>query len=416
MLRTASIVPEDDDLTERRTSAREDIARKLAVEKEKWERSRERERRLAERRSRSRSPLGGWVCRTARGAGGAGRGGGRAGGGGLQRADMSSHYSSSQDSARAVTSESDVEVRRAAKQEKEKVRKEERKKEEEEGVMVMVPVDVLSEAMPVFLKEGFSTRQSIFAVSTVLVASGADLEKFNISLGHCQRSKTRQRESIGSTALANFATEAKDGNFPLVVHYDVKQLTQDFDGRKETLAREVLVVTSPHLKREVLLAAVPLEQETGLGVKTEMFNELDDLGIKDQVVMEVADSTNVNFGRNEGAVIHLQVLLQKPLLAVECVHHTEELPAKRVMEVVSERPSTSPEDKMFANIKSAWNKIMDADNDDAVYGVFDWAAHTGTGQEVAAREVLAWAKEAKKLKKYSRGDYNDCLNLILFFL
>ena len=96
-----------------------------------------------------------------------------------------------------------------------------------------------------FLKEGFSARQSIFAVSTVLVASGADLEKFNISLGHSQRSKTRHRESIGSTALANFAAEAKDGNFPLVVHYDGKQLTQDFGGRKETLAREVLVVTSP---------------------------------------------------------------------------------------------------------------------------------------------------------------------------
>ena len=126
MLRTASIVPEGDDLTERRTSAREDIARKLAVEKEKWERSRERERRLAERRSRSRSPLGGWVCRTARGAGGAGRGGGRAGGAGLQHAKMSSHHSSSQDSARAVTSKSVVEVRRAAEQEKEKVRKEAR--------------------------------------------------------------------------------------------------------------------------------------------------------------------------------------------------------------------------------------------------------------------------------------------------
>ena len=107
------------------------------------------------------------------------------------------------------------------------------------------------------------------------------------------------------------------------------------------------------------MAAVPLEQETGMGVATEMFNQLDDLGIKDQVVMEVADSTNVNFGRNEGPIIHLQVLLKKPLLAVECVHHTEELPAKRVMEVVSERPSTSPEDKMFANILSVWNKIMD---------------------------------------------------------
>ena len=52
----------------------------------------------------------------------------------------------------------------------------------------MVSVDVLNTVMPVFLKESFSTRLSIFAVSTVLVASGADLDKFNISLGHCQSS------------------------------------------------------------------------------------------------------------------------------------------------------------------------------------------------------------------------------------
>ena len=48
MLRTASIIPEDDDLMEYSTSAREDIACKLAVEKDKWERSRDRERRLTE--------------------------------------------------------------------------------------------------------------------------------------------------------------------------------------------------------------------------------------------------------------------------------------------------------------------------------------------------------------------------------
>ena len=280
----------------------------------------------------------------------------------------------------------------------------------------MVSVNVLSEVMPVFLKEGFSTRQSIFAVSSVLVASGADLEKFNISVGHSQRSKARHRDSIGSTALALLASEAKEGDYPLVVHFDGKQLTQDYGGRKETLPREVLVVTSPHLERGVLVAAVPLEQETGLAVAQEMYNQLEALGIKDQVVMEVADSTNVNFGRNEGAVLHLQVLMQKPLLAIECVHHTEELPAKSVMEVVSARSSTSPEDRMFAKILAAWNKIMDADDDDAVYRVFDWDTHTGTGQEVAAREVLAWAREAKRSKEFSRGDYTDCLNMILFFL
>ena len=71
---------------------------------------------------------------------------------------------------------------------------------------------------------------------------------------------------------------------------------------------------------------------------------------------------------------------------------------------------------MFAKILAAWNKIMDADDDDAVYRVFDWDTHTGTGQEVAAREVLAWAREAKRSKEFSRGDYTDCLNMILFFL
>ena len=44
-----------------------------------------------------------------------------------------------------------------------------------EGVQVMVPVNILNEVMPVYLKEGFSTRQAIFAVATVPVASGADL-------------------------------------------------------------------------------------------------------------------------------------------------------------------------------------------------------------------------------------------------
>ena len=81
-----------------------------------------------------------------------------------------------------------------------------------------------------------------------------------------------------------------------------------------------------------------------------MFRQLEDVGITDQVAMEVADSTGVNFGHQEGAILHLQNLLEKPLLAVECVHHTEELPAKKIMEVVSKRKSTSPEDKMFAKI------------------------------------------------------------------
>ena len=120
----------------------------------------------------------------------------------------------------------------------------------------------------------------------------------------------------------------------------------------------------------------------------------------------------MNFGRQEGAILHLQNMLQKPLLTVECVHHTEELPAKKVMEDVSKRPSTSPEDKMFAKILSAWNEIMDAD-DDAVYRVFDWDTHSGTGQKLATKEVLAWLQEGEKHKQ-DCGDYTDCQTMCFF--
>ena len=68
---------------------------------------------------------------------------------------------------------------------------------------------------------------------------------------------------------------------------------------------------------------------------------------------------------------------------MECVHHTEELPAKKVMEVVSKRKSTSPEDKMFAKILEAWNEITDADDDKQCTGCL-------TGKPTSARGRRWW--------------------------
>ena len=67
----------------------------------------------------------------------------------------------------------------------------------------MVPVDILKEVMPVYLKEGFSTMQAIFTVATVLLASGADLDKFVISIGSCHRSVVETRETISEILLSS---------------------------------------------------------------------------------------------------------------------------------------------------------------------------------------------------------------------
>ena len=76
----------------------------------------EKEERLAMMRNRSRSPLDGWVSCTTRGTGGAGLGRGQTGGSQLQQDEMYSHHSSSRGSTGAVSSESDLEVRRAVEQ------------------------------------------------------------------------------------------------------------------------------------------------------------------------------------------------------------------------------------------------------------------------------------------------------------
>ena len=173
-----AIVEEDDDIKERLSISDAEIEKRLVKEREMWERQKQREMRekgsSRRSRSRSRSPVG-WLQRAARGgreAGarggrGAGRGGGRAGGSGLQHVDYIPNLSSGHEEG--ITSESDADTRKWKEAERKK-KKEEQKREEMEGVQVMVPVDILKEVMPVYLKEGFSTKQAIFAVATVLVA------------------------------------------------------------------------------------------------------------------------------------------------------------------------------------------------------------------------------------------------------
>ena len=98
------------------------------------------------------------------------------------------------------------------------------------------------------------------------MASGADLDKFVISIGSCHHSVVETRETIKETLLSRFTTEAKDGNFP--VHFDGKQLNRDFGGRRETMSREVLVLTFPYLEKNILVGAVPMETETSYAVAT----------------------------------------------------------------------------------------------------------------------------------------------------
>ena len=66
-----------------------------------------------------------------------------------------------------------------------------------------------------------------------------------------------------------------------------------------------LVVTFTILKSDVRVGVAPMEVETGYIVATELYRQLAEVRITDQVVMEVADSIGVNFGNQEGAIFHM---------------------------------------------------------------------------------------------------------------
>lgn len=131
----------------------------------------------------------------------------------------------------------------------------------------------------------------------------------------------------------------------------------------------------------------------------------------------VADTTNSNFGTDEGAMYHLQRNLDRPILEIPCGHHVEQLPPPAVAEAVSGRESTGPKDPLLAKWKESWNLVLEALQDpDVIYRTFDWEEVAGTEKERIAKEVLQWAREAKRTMIFSRGDYLDTLNLLLLFL
>ena len=295
--------------------------------------------------------------------------------------------------------------------------KEKRKKEIEEGVRATIPVDLLWQVMPVAVKEKLTTRQLIMIISAVLIRCDVPLDKFSLSLRTAQRYKKNTVQKIGSDALETLAEKAKEGDFPLLAHFDEKILTHDFEGKKESAGRMVTTLTLPYLEHDQLVNAAAMKDGSGFQSASEVFMGLAGLDVLDQVIGVVADTTNSNFGQEEGAMQHLQRMMDKPILEIPCTHHTEELPAKDVQEAVSGRKSSGPTDPLFVKWSNAWNTVKEAfeQSIDFEFKKFNWEEKEGSVTEAIAKLVMEWARKAKKEKKFSRGDYDNALNYLLAF-
>ena len=246
--------------------------------------------------------------------------------------------------------------------------------------------------------------------------TGDRIIEIQIITNHFRYSKGRS-EVIGDKALDDWAEETVAGGHPVVIHFDEKHLSFDFDNKKDSAAVMMTTLSSPDSDHCQLTGATIMEETTGVEIAGQVHVQVEGVDVAPQVIAAVADTTNPNFGVDEGAMYHLQRNLGRPILEVPCGHHVEQLVPPAVVEAVSGRESTGPKDPLLSKWKESWNLVMAAlEDDDVIYCTFDWEAVEGTEKERIAKEVLKWAREAKKKENFSRDDYLNTLNLLLLFL
>ena len=195
--------------------------------------------------------------------------------------------------------------------------------ESDEFVEAKIPKDILAKILPLAIKEGLSVRQAVMMVSGFLVGCELNLEDFIISTTTCQRALTDHCGAIGSEALDKYVKEVKDKDLKVFCHFDGKIIEEDFEGKRQNQHRLIYLISSPSLGREQLLGVAPLEKESGYSIALEVYNQLLGQECDSQVAGVVFDSTAVNTGGEEGAGIHLQRLLDRPILVEECGHHVQ---------------------------------------------------------------------------------------------
>ena len=144
-----------------------------------------------------------------------------------------------------------------------------------------------------------------------------------MSKSSAMKYRKEMTEQIADEANEKFCEEAKRSDAKLLIHFDGKMLKQYMGGVKQLVERLVCLVSSPWMRREVFMFAAPLFDLSGYNTALVIFNDLVSKGLTNYVTGIVADTPSVNWGAEEGVVYHLCRMLERPLLLLQCIHHTE---------------------------------------------------------------------------------------------
>ena len=214
------------------------------------------------------------------------------------------------------------------------------------------------------------------------------------------RARRASRSTAAADVRAEFVKEVDDNDAVLVLHWDGK-LMANIDGEPGRVDRLALVVSSPQLSHEKLLAVPLLRAGTGAAMANKAAEVVAEWELEDRVGALSFDTTASNTGVHSGCCKLLEEKVGRPLLHLACRHHILELLLAAAFKAAM-GTSSGPEIVLFKQFRDNWPHIEPADAE-----VF---------QDPRLDELKEWCTETADVLQAAGGardDYRELAQLVL---
>ena len=253
-------------------------------------------------------------------------------------------------------------------------------------------------------REGLSVRQASASYIATAKSLGVDKSHLVISPSMVHRMRAKNRELYAK----KFEETVFKDHPHLVLHWDGKLLPQAFN--TWSVEERIALVFSGVDFEEIL--GVPVASDgTGQEVAKTVFTEVERLELRDRIIGLSFDTTAANSGMLKGACIHIESLLDRPLLWLACRHHVYEVVLKHVFDECCGRAS-GPEIFEFKRFQMRW-KVMDRR---PYCTLLDQEEPLNDFYESQRLLMVDFLRQVLGIGSHPREDYEELLQLCLLFL
>ena len=280
--------------------------------------------------------------------------------------------------------------------------------------------NLIEATTPVAARYGLSATAHCAMVASTAKAlqPNVDIEVPGIST--TKRKRTRCLEAKAQDIKESFST--KLAGYPKVVQWDGKIMTvENKEGRvKQDINAIVISVPGTSLS-PTTIGASSLETGTGANLASSTLSKISEWTPPDDIFAAVFDTTSSNTGVREGAMMHLEVSLDKKLLWLPCRHHIAELHIKHVW--LQFFPSKSPDDPFFKSFKE-WFLTNKNNISPETFRTYEWADEDKDCENGPflkqenhfINQTRVWLQSHLEANTFPRDDYRELCELMNFIL